>query len=848
MTYEFAAAGSVQLRVRKLGFIVTFVLALLLAVAHASAQTPLEVDRVGIQQHRDYLRLQPFEQVDTGSSNLILTLPQLTLPGNAGSNLIFQLTYNSNTDVSPNPYPDWPWRFGIAGVPMQVLREGYYPTGGFMNTLAGTEPYTPVLRMADGAIYRTVYTNPNPNAGQQATMYEVRTSQFWKYHQDLHTLEMPDGRVFTYEAYQPGAGPGTSNLRLIHIEDVFGNTVDLGWSQGELDVVQTLRDGSSRTVHFTLNQTTGLPLTMTFNDGVHNRVWEYMYEGGQAADMTGRLATIDPPELQSDWIFEYHDFEGYRRLWHLTTPHGGIIEYDYVIQHFILDGQPEYTRAFLHTRDVFDRDSTVSAGQWVIDCTMYAGGSFCDHTTIRTPSALLTYTYGDLNIPNPTTIIEGPVGLKHIKVQDPTGANTFEDEDLTYAELSVVASTYRTVEVSQRSIQRNSAVYTTDVTYGDFRLPTHIFESGDVSRTTERTYATATSTPYLAGLLTSESIVVGSEAVYREFSHDGQGFITSASEPGVAPNNLQMSFMRDDGGNTASVTRRGLTTSYTYSHGTVETISTPLTSTVRIINLDGTIASESKGGRTTTFGYDLLSRVTSVQPPGGTNPTITEYDGAGTWIRTTRGASVIKTTLDGFGRPTLIEKGVGAEIVKTRTEYDAEGRVVYEGYPFSGSADRGTRIEYDALSRVTRRINPSVDPNNPTFSTLTYSPGSVVITDENGHHATQTWDAFGDPDDARLLSVLDADNKLWAYEYHVLGELAKVTAVGGVTRTWVYNDQHLLSSETHPESGTTTYGYDSEGRLTHKTDANTTTTTYTYDADNRIQTITAGSRVTHDRL
>src|SRR6476659_2997896 len=119
MTYEFAAAPSARLGERKPRLMVTFVVGVLLAVTHASAQTPLEVDRVGIQQHRDYLRLQPFEQIDTGSSNLILTLPQLTLPGNAGSNLTFQLTYNSNTDVSPNPYPDWPWRFGIAGVPMQ---------------------------------------------------------------------------------------------------------------------------------------------------------------------------------------------------------------------------------------------------------------------------------------------------------------------------------------------------------------------------------------------------------------------------------------------------------------------------------------------------------------------------------------------------------------------------------------------------------------------------------------------------------------------------------------------------------------------------------------------------------
>jgi hypothetical protein len=45
--------------------------------SHAAAQTTLELDRIGVQQHRDYLRLQPFEQIDTQASNLIVTLSDL---------------------------------------------------------------------------------------------------------------------------------------------------------------------------------------------------------------------------------------------------------------------------------------------------------------------------------------------------------------------------------------------------------------------------------------------------------------------------------------------------------------------------------------------------------------------------------------------------------------------------------------------------------------------------------------------------------------------------------------------------------------------------------------------------
>src|SRR5262245_36373905 len=94
------------------------VLALVMLVAsRAAGQTMLELGRIGVHQHRDYLRLQAFEQIDTQSSNLIITLSDLILPGNAGHDLQFQWTYNSESDTG-----NAVWRFGIAGVPMKVLQ------------------------------------------------------------------------------------------------------------------------------------------------------------------------------------------------------------------------------------------------------------------------------------------------------------------------------------------------------------------------------------------------------------------------------------------------------------------------------------------------------------------------------------------------------------------------------------------------------------------------------------------------------------------------------------------------------------------------------------------------------
>lgn len=284
-----------------------------------------------------------------------------------------------------------------------------------------------------------------------------------------------------------------------------------------------------------------------------------------------------------------------------------------------------------------------------------------------------------------------------------------------------------------------------------------------------------------------------------------------------------------------------------YTWGMASRIQTPRHTLTREIHQDGTIRSETEGAntanaRTTLYEYDELFRLTKIIPPaasGGRHDTRVEYDPEGTWTRTTRGDSWVKTTVDGFGRPIKTENSDGVTIT---TRYDADGRKIYEGSPFrQGQSDIGTEIEYDALGRVTKRTKPGP---SPTFVTITYGPGTITIHDEKGRDTIQHLEAFGDPDETRLVGVTDPAGRRWTYEYDTLGKLTKVIAPDGKERRWLFTPQGWLASETHPESGTTTYGYagDSVGNVKTRTDAKGQTLSFGYDENDRLTTITGAEQ------
>jgi YD repeat-containing protein len=120
--------------------------------------------------------------------------------------------------------------------------------------------------------------------------------------------------------------------------------------------------------------------------------------------------------------------------------------------------------------------------------------------------------------------------------------------------------------------------------------------------------------------------------------------------------------------------------------------------------------------------------------------------------------------------------------------------------------------------------------------TYTYSNGiDITITDEENRTTYQKWFGFGDPRDAWLVGVADADGGGWGYHYNTLGQQTLLDPSGASpNRQWTFNARNQLEREVHPESGVTTYTYDAAGNLKTRTDGAFGRTTYHYDANERL--------------
>jgi YD repeat-containing protein len=356
-------------------------------------------------------------------------------------------------------------------------------------------------------------------------------------------------------------------------------------------------------------------------------------------------------------------------------------------------------------------------------------------------------------------------------------------------------------------------------------------------------------------------LTVGGAPFSKSWTYDAVGFQTAETTYGI-----KTTFTKDARGNIASSrTATNKVTEFTYDFGMPATIKTPEYTITRQINSDGSIFSETRAGRTTTFDYDDAGRLKEIQPPGANLTQIT-YGSAGEEILTERPASTTTPnprtieTLDGFGRTIKVAKKVGAATdVLTETKYDEEGRVVEQTHHYidgaaSGGTPKWTVFTYDVLGRITKIAHP---PDGTTFATRSYgADGDVTLVNERGMTTIQVWRAVGNPNAARLVGLQDANGKYWDYTYHPLGNLTSVTSqaeAGGpsaLTRSWTYDSRNLLAAESHPELGSTSqagnvvYVYDDAGVLIKKTDAKGKHTTFEYDGNDRVKKISADGQVT----
>ncbi|MGH7485865.1 MAG: hypothetical protein ACREMY_09730, partial [bacterium] len=176
-----------------------------------------------------------------------------------------------------------------------------------------------------------------------------------------------------------------------------------------------------------------------------------------------------------------------------------------------------------------------------------------------------------------------------------------------------------------------------------------------------------------------------------------------------------------------------------------------------------------------------LAKRQTIYTVGGVKQKVSEWEAAPTHF-------TVFSNFDAFGRP------------RTITAPDQTEGSTTTNPPI---ADTTTKIQYLGARQVQRTISVGT-----TLSSGTLQPSRETTT--------ETYDGAG-----RLIKVEEPDGISTAsYGYDVANHLSTVSMTDGTTtqqRSFNYDGRGLLTSEVHPENGTTTYkNYDSRGHAGKK--------------------------------
>ena len=207
-------------------------------------------------------------------------------------------------------------------------------------------------------------------------------------------------------------------------------------------------------------------------------------------------------------------------------------------------------------------------------------------------------------------------------------------------------------------------------------------------------------------------------------------------------------------------------------------------------------------GAVGTTVYDGYARPATTTSPHGATTTHTYTNSPPTHTAVTAGRFV-KTTYDGIGRVTRVERGHGAPaspvtVSIEETEYgecacSPVGKVKRVSQPYApGGTVYWTTYHYDALGRTVS----AVGPDGASTGQYGYAGNRVTVTDAAGKWKTFTTDVFGN-----LVKVTEPNpgggNVETNYTYDRLNNLTQVSMPRGgatQTRTFVYAGRRLTGA------------------------------------------------------
>lgn len=819
--------------------VIFLVIALTAVPWNVHAQGPFTHDYFAGNHHLD--SAVPNEHVDPLSGNLLVTATDLVLPGNAGLDLAVTRIYSSQV------FPDFE-----DGGSTALEDDGWEGLGwrlhwGRITHLEGlgdgTVPPTSVVELPGGG-GGPLHWIPSYMGAPFPERFV--TGQFARYNETTHELRLPGGRIYTF-GHQTSSPRGGTIRYVTKIEDPYGNRIEFdyfggsGPSDGVREIRQYVGEASPRVVTFTYDATLKSLATMTYQ----GRTWTYTH-----ASVDGLRSTLTNVTAPTGAMTGYT--YGNNELTLITTPAGGTVSYAYTTITRPINGTSKQARVVAtRTTGGFQ----ITGGTWTFT---YSTGTTNAWTYVTSPCSRTKYRYVGVGSAGPFS--PWIAGAMVERLTETLGGTVLEREELTWIQSAMISPDdvpasgglgsdpdVYTPLLQQRVITRGSQTWTTTFEYhstdwNDFLTPWRITETGQSERTrvTTRTFA-HDFTPSFPGRIASETVTEGGASTTASRTFDpNTGFVLSTTARGVTT-----TYTATTAGNVASVTdATNRTTTFTYQWGVQRNVVTPLVTTTREINPDGSIQSETVGTGADTlhtqYSYDSAGRLVRVYPPGiypygaPAGSIRYEYDYYHKWVRAeaidTDSAKYNnqQTDIDGFGRVRLVSDSYG---VKVRTEYNTCGFASFVSQPRTTGTEIGTSTVYDALGRPTTVTAPG-----SAVTSYSYTGNDVTITDAVNRATTYRYSAAGAPDAGYLTSVVDAASNTTTYTYDLFGQLKTVAVPGVPTRTWNYNSNGRLTSDVQPESGTTSYTYDTVGNLLTTTNALNQVTTFTYDANHRLST------------
>ena len=245
----------------------------------------------------------------------------------------------------------------------------------------------------------------------------------------------------------------------------------------------------------------------------------------------------------------------------------------------------------------------------------------------------------------------------------------------------------------------------------------------------------------------------------------------------------------------------------------------------------------------TTFAYGVLSRLDSVTDPEG-RVTHYLYDDDGNVTHTVRGASATDTALertwetkyDRWGRATeqlssVLDSTEGSLQQRSTTEYDYQGRVLFER-TFDGTTEtQTTKYVYDAKGLLLETQGPR-DLAEAEVRTYTDAGRLKTITDRESNTTTYYYeDEQSTPvESGRLWRVLDPEQALastpayMTYTYDDAGRTATVTTPGGIATSYAYDALGRTTAVTTPDPSNSTATVTAESFYNNRGDLTRTET------------------------